>query len=231
MSLSIGSLCSGYGGLDLAIETALDAHVTWVAEVDPDASHVLAHHWPEATNHGDITTVDWAAVEPVDIIAGGTPCQDLSLAGARAGMTTETRSGLWSHMRDAIEAIRPHLPTPRASDGAHGGPAQRDAISGAVHAASLSGVSTDAIWGWTRYLDAILRHETALGRTAPPPTVDTPRGHRLNPRFVEWMMMLPDGWVTDHTMPRRRQLTILGNGVVPAQAAAALHDMRGAIPC
>lgn len=68
---------------------------------------MLARHWPDIPNYRDVTTVDWAAVEPVDIITGGFPCQDVSLAGRRAGMTEGTRSNLWGAMRTAIETIRP----------------------------------------------------------------------------------------------------------------------------
>ena len=59
-------------------------------------------------------------------------------------------------------------------------------------------------------------------RPAPDPTVDRGRGPRLNPRFVEWMMGLPDGWVSDSGASRTQQLRMLGNGVVPQQAALAL---------
>jgi DNA (cytosine-5)-methyltransferase 1 len=56
-----------------------------------------------------MTTIDWTQVEPVDVITGGTPCQDLSHAGKRAGMTEGTRSNLWVAMRDAIATIKPSL--------------------------------------------------------------------------------------------------------------------------
>src|SRR5699024_8237253 len=64
-------------------------------------------HWPGIPNLHDVSLVDWSAVEPVDIITGGFPCQDVSLAGRRAGMTEGTRSNLWGAMRTAIETIRP----------------------------------------------------------------------------------------------------------------------------
>jgi DNA (cytosine-5)-methyltransferase 1 len=67
----------------------------------------MARHWPGVPNLGDITTIDWAAVEPVDILSGGTPCQDLSHAGRRQGMTLGTRSNLWASMREAIAVIEP----------------------------------------------------------------------------------------------------------------------------
>ena len=76
---------------------------------DPAPSRILAQRFPGVPNLGDVTKVDWAAVEPVDIITGGSPCQDLSHAGKRAGMRSGTRSGLWASMCDAIDIIRPRL--------------------------------------------------------------------------------------------------------------------------
>jgi DNA (cytosine-5)-methyltransferase 1 len=70
------------------------------------------------------------------------------------------------------------------------------------------------------YADAVARWEPIVGRPAPDPTDDK---RRLNPRFVEWMMGLPDGWVTDAGVTRSQALKILGNGVVPQQAALALR--------
>lgn len=107
MSLRIGSLFSGFGGLDIAAAELFGATVAWHVEFDPAPSKILAHHWPDVPNYGDVTKVDWSTVEPVDIITGGSPCQDLSAAGRRAGMTEGTRSNLWVHMREAIATIRP----------------------------------------------------------------------------------------------------------------------------
>lgn len=106
----IGSLFSGYGGLDLAVQAVYpDATVAWHVEFDDAPSRVLAHHWPDVPNLHDVTTVEWSTVEPVDILTGGFPCQDVSVAGRRAGMTDGTRSGLWSHMVRAIDVLRPGL--------------------------------------------------------------------------------------------------------------------------
>lgn len=109
MSARIGSLFSGYGGLDLAVQSVYDAEHAWFCEFDDAPSKILAHHWPDVPNHRDVTTVDWSTVEPVDILTGGFPCQDVSVAGRRAGMTDGTRSGLWSHMAHAIDVLRPQL--------------------------------------------------------------------------------------------------------------------------
>lgn len=110
MSLSVGSLFSGIGGLDLGLERA-GMTVVWQSEIDPYASRVLAKHWPNVPNLGDITTIDWSTVEPVDILVGGFPCQDVSDAGQHcgpAGIHGE-RSGLWASMARGIRHLRPRL--------------------------------------------------------------------------------------------------------------------------
>lgn len=75
--------------------------------------------------------------------------------------------------------------------------------------------------GWGDYEGAIVRWEHLLGRPAPNPLAND----RLNPVFVEWMMGLPEGWVTDLIERRTQSLKILGNGVVPQQAAAAIKGL------
>jgi DNA (cytosine-5)-methyltransferase 1 len=107
--LRIGSLFSGYGGLDLAVQDALDAQVVWHCEWDDAPSKILEKHFPGVPNYRDVSKVDWAAVEPVDVLTGGFPCQDLSLAGKRAGLKEGTRSGLWSEFANAIEVLKPRL--------------------------------------------------------------------------------------------------------------------------
>lgn len=424
----VGALFAGYGGLELAVSDVFpDAHPAWVAEFDAAPSRILAQRFPDVPNLGDVTAVDWAAVEPVDIITGGSPCQDLSHAGKRAGMRAGTRSGLWASMCDAIEIIRPRLvvwenvrgalsaeadsavepcpicvgdgrgvtlralgrvlgdlaelgydaawaglraanvgaphgrfrvfvlawpaedtdstacgergisapgqeeggrsrpdaggrgrapaaavgvnllPTPQAMDTAGAmddrrstsgyGPALRDITALLPTPTTINHTSQKAKTGrptsgpsrggpsfgledvtsllptpavndmgasydverreaWTarmkaehgngnghgnslhiealrmsdrfgQYAPAIARWEAVLGRPAPAPTEPTGKGgaHRLSPRFVEWLMGLPDGWVTDTDTTRNEQLKALGNGVVPQQAAAAIRHL------
>jgi DNA (cytosine-5)-methyltransferase 1 len=105
--LRVGSLFSGYGGLDLAVEEVFGARTVWFSEVNEPVARVFAHHWPDAPNLGDITTIDWSTVEPVEILCGGFPCQDVSTVGKMAGLAPGTRSGLWAHMVTAIEALQP----------------------------------------------------------------------------------------------------------------------------
>ena len=107
--MKIGSLFSGYGGLDLGVRAELGGEIVWHCETDPAACRVLAHHWPNVPNLMDITSVDWSAVPAVDVITGGFPCTDVSSAGKRAGMRPGTRSALWTHMAHAISELRPSL--------------------------------------------------------------------------------------------------------------------------
>jgi len=107
--MKIGSLFSGYGGLDLAVTNVTGAEVAWHCEWEDAPSKILDAHFPGVPNYKDVTQVDFTKVEPVDILTGGFPCQDLSLAGKRAGMKTGTRSGLWSEFARAIEELKPRL--------------------------------------------------------------------------------------------------------------------------
>ena len=325
--MKVGSLFSGYGGLDLAVEAVLGATPAWHSEVDPHASKLLAAHWPGVPNLGDITAIDWSEVEPVDVICGGFPCQDISSAGRGAGIKEGTRSGLWYRYADAVRILRPGLvfvenvgalvvrgldivvgdlaaigydaewACVRASD--VGAPHRRERLFllawpaadadhvGRQHAGLRAGsravaggggltpadavdighqrpggargwwagsadgshVAADADCGrrlhgagvsaghngpglrggaaehcllatrWGPYADAIHRWERILGRPAPAPTDE--RG-RLAPAFPEWMMGLPEGWVTGHGLTRSAGLKAIGNGVCPQQGAAAL---------
>ena len=392
MPLRIGSLFSGYGGLDLAVQQVYEAEPVWHVEFDDAPSKILAHHWPNVPNLHDVTAVDWEQIEPVDILTGGFPCQDVSLAGRRAGMTDGTRSGLWSHMAHAIDVLRPRLvvienvgglfsaqatrvmephplclgnggtgsdtvllraldavlstlselgydaewaslraadvgaphgrlrvfitahpsggggggraalplaggsggadaeaqradyrpdapghapgltllPTPTAQPEAIGDPEVRaarverarakhgrpfgESLSSAVGHLPPTPRATDGTKGgpdragssgdlmppsavqperFGPYAPAIQRWEQVLGRPAPAPTEPGKNRPRLAPRFVEFLMGLPDGHVTGVGLTRNQELKALGNGVVPQQGAAALahlHSIRSTNP-
>lgn len=368
---TIGSLFTGCGGLDMGVAMALDpdARVAWTSDVEPGPCKLADVRWPDTPNLGDITQINWADVEPVDIICGGSPCQDLSLAGKRAGMHAGTRSGLWESMAAAVETIRPRLvvwenvlgalsarayspvesgpgmlgngatrpalraagrvagdlatlgyssawrvvrasdagaphqrarfflighphgqpwhlrrpttprqtpggrplrepagpgvsalmPTPTASDHKAGrhqdgtghsltqavqllptpqatyAPRSSPGYGQNLHeaerdmrqnASKLEATALMPIYG--PYAPAIARWEHVTGRQAPPPT-NPPRREggkpQLSARFVEWLMGLPDRHVTDLDLTRQQQLRMLGNGVVPQQAALAVHTL------
>jgi DNA (cytosine-5)-methyltransferase 1 len=374
MTLKIGSLFTGYGGLDQAVTQVTGAETVWVSDIDKGACKILAHRYPGIPNLGDITTVDWSTVEPIDILTGGFPCQDVSHAGKRAGLKDGTRSGLWSYMAEAIQALQPRLvvienvrgllsaPSPssvepcpwcvgdeptfdlralgtvlsdladigfdarwcglRAADvgSCHGRfrvfviaypnnvrrewgwetrtggarpsddspesltllptPAVNDMGAGKTvdawdawtddmrrkhgngngHGASLAievqrllpttttrdykdhmirrephrpddtDTLSRALTDFGAYATAVTRWEQTISRPAPAPTEATPNGSRLSASFTEWMMGLPDGWVTAVPgLSRAEALKACGNGVVPQQAAAALSHLLGGI--
>ena len=104
---TLGSLFTGYGGLDIAVQQHYGADLAWYAEIDRHASTVLAAHHPGVPNLGDITAVDWDAVPPVDILTGGYPCQPFSHAGQRRG--TDDERHLWPHVAAAVRALRPRI--------------------------------------------------------------------------------------------------------------------------
>lgn len=157
-ALRVGGLFAGYGGLEMGLAQVARTRPVWWSENEAAPSWILAERFPRVPNLGDITKIDWRDVEPVDVITGGFPCQDVSHAGKRAGLRASTRTGLWVRMLDAVDVLR--------------------------------------------------------------------GGHRLSPRFVEFLMGLPDGWVTDVPgVTRNHALKALGNGVVPQQAAAAIRHL------
>ena len=104
MTLTVGSLFSGIGGLDLGLERA-GMEVIWQSEIDPYACKVLSKHWPKVPNHGDIKSIAWGDIVRPDVICGGYPCQPFSLAGRRAGQDDPRH--LWPWVRNAISELRP----------------------------------------------------------------------------------------------------------------------------
>ncbi|HUW15359.1 MAG TPA: DNA (cytosine-5-)-methyltransferase [Anaerolineae bacterium] len=105
--MTFGSLFAGIGGLDLGLERA-GMTCKWQVENDAYAVKVLEKHWPHVTRYGDIREVDWTGVEPVDLICAGFPCQDVSVAGKRAGIEGE-RTGLWTEVIRCFRDLRPRL--------------------------------------------------------------------------------------------------------------------------
>ncbi|MFG2573191.1 DNA cytosine methyltransferase [Streptomyces sp. NPDC048481] len=123
------------------------------------------------------------------------------------------------------------LPTPKASDGPYGSTGAHN--SHGTYYLPGQAVRLDPRWTGHNGVDfgpAIRRWEHITSRPAPCPTEPGTRGNRrLSPAFVEWMMGLPQGWVTAVPgIPRKEQLKILGNGVVPQQAHHAYGLLLGA---
>ncbi|WP_106586051.1 DNA cytosine methyltransferase [Murinocardiopsis flavida] len=108
--LTIGSLCSGYAGLDMGAAAALGgARLCWTADSDPDITRLLAARFPGVPNLGDLASPDWSEVERVDVITAGFPCQDISAAGRGAGIEKGARSSVWNLVVEAVRRLRPRL--------------------------------------------------------------------------------------------------------------------------
>ncbi|MEU7474365.1 DNA cytosine methyltransferase [Lentzea sp. NPDC042327] len=315
----LGSLCTGYGGLDLGVLAALGGgRIAWCSDHDPQVHEVLAVRMPGVPNLGDLRLVDWTAVERVDVLTAGFPCQEISAAGQRKGIEKGTRSGVWLDVMACIRILRPQFvlvenvaalrwrngglhrvlgdlaeagydavwrsvracdvgaphrrervfllawpAVPDASSSRRRQPRgrrsrppscprssgelarrhQRDACHGPTSATFLQAQVDSVVQGnssvtpprsrtsWRAYAEVVSRWEIATGRTTPHPTVPGTHGRPvLSPAFVEHIMGLPAGWLINLPLLRVDHLRILGNGVVPHQAALAvsllLDDFR-----
>ena len=105
--MTFGSLFAGIGGIDLGFERA-GLECRWQVEIDDYARKVLAKHWPKVHRHDDVRTWPNEHAEPVDIIAGGFPCQDISYAGKGAGLDGE-RSGLFYEVMRIVSVMGPRF--------------------------------------------------------------------------------------------------------------------------
>ena len=104
---SIGSLFAGIGGFELGLERAIPgAYTLWQVEQNNFCKKVLAKHWPEARIYEDVRNITKNNVEQVDILCGGFPCQDISVAGKGEGLNGK-KSGLWWEMHRIIDELQP----------------------------------------------------------------------------------------------------------------------------
>lgn len=103
--LTAGSLFSGIGGFEAGLERA-GMQIAFQVELDPACQRVLEHHWPDVPRFEDVTHVGRSNLPDVDVLCGGFPCQDLSVAGRRTGLSGE-RSGLWWQFHRVLDGLRP----------------------------------------------------------------------------------------------------------------------------
>ena len=104
-AMKFGSLFTGVGGFDLGFERA-GMKCEWQVEFDKNCQNILRKHWSETELFDDVRTVGKRNLKSVDVICGGFPCQDVSIAGKRAGLAGE-RSGLWSEFARIIDELEP----------------------------------------------------------------------------------------------------------------------------
>ena len=106
--LNVLDIFSGIGGFSIGLEAASMQTVAF-CEINPFCQKILTRHWPSVPIFSDITTIhkeDLKALPTIDVIAGGFPCQDISVAGKQKGITAK-RSGLWKEFARLINEIKP----------------------------------------------------------------------------------------------------------------------------
>ncbi len=108
IGVSVGSLFSGIGGLELGLEWAGFGPVRWQVEIDSFCRSVLAKHWPHVERHSDVREVGAANLARVDLVCGGFPCQGNSSAGKRLGLR-DPRSALWFEYLRIVDELRPRF--------------------------------------------------------------------------------------------------------------------------
>lgn len=104
--LRVLDLFSGIGGFSLGLERTGGFETVAFCEIDPFCQKVLKKHWPDVPIYDDVREFTGNAIGPVDVVTGGFPCQDVSLAGRRQGLEGE-RSGLWSEIARVLGELRP----------------------------------------------------------------------------------------------------------------------------
>lgn len=108
--MKLGSLFSGIGGFELGLERAIPGLETiWQVEQDKFCQKVLSKHWPNAKIYDDVRNINKNNVEPVDILCGGFPCQDISVVGKGKGINEGKKSSLWWEMQRIISELRPRI--------------------------------------------------------------------------------------------------------------------------
>ena len=109
MTIKIGSLFSGIGGFELGLERAIpNSETVWQCEQDAYCQKILAKHWPNAIIYDDVRTIN-NQVESIDILCGGFPCQDISIAGEQRGIHEGQKSSLWWEMHRIIGILEPRI--------------------------------------------------------------------------------------------------------------------------
>lgn len=220
--LTVGSLFSGAGLCDLGLHWAGFQH-KYFCEVDSFCQSVLRRHWPGVPLYADIRDLSGHVLPHVDVLCGGFPCQDVSVAGKRKGITSTSRSGLWNEYKRIITEVRPRYIIAENVSGLLSLGIE-DVLQG------LAEVGYDAEWevlpaaslGAPHHRERVFivayphryRSDSGgrllagwvldlTGRTRPPRL----RG-MADPSFIEWMMGVPTGW-TMHCGPSLADRTSL----------------------
>jgi DNA (cytosine-5)-methyltransferase 1 len=217
VTLTVGSLFSGCWGMDLGLERS-GMDIRWNSEIDPYCCRVLAKHWRDVPNLGDVTAVDWTTVERVDLICGGYPCPAFSQAARGRNVAPD----LWPAMRAAIDAVRPRYVlienvAAHLGRGFAGVLADLDALGFDAEWSTLSACAVGAAHMRRRLFALAYPHghrQPMLPVNAEMAGMPPAAGHR-----GRWGNPTPDDMGADDGVPYRLdRLRALGNAVVPQVA-------------
>lgn len=170
--------------------------------------------------HGASLNVEMLRLMPTPNTINHLPARTPEQKAANKG------KGGYANVRETV--VNDLLRTPMAQEGTKA-PSQQDrdtkAKTGQIWLSNEAKTISNENMGWGKFEPAIRRWEQVIGRPAPAPTKPDGKdgAHRLSSAFTEWMMGLPDGWITGHGLSRNDELKMAGNGVVPQQAELALR--------
>jgi len=220
----IGSLFSGIGGIEMGLELCGLGPVLWQCDNDPHARAVLATHWPSVRRYNDVREIDETAERP-EIICGGFPCQDISLAGKGAGIDG-ARSGLWSEYARIIRALRPSVVfVENVAALVNRG---IDRVLG-----DLAALGFDAEWDVFRASDVGAPHRRERLFLLAYAGCTRLEGEKHQEPFVaergRWLPEPDVGRVASRSPLAAHRLRLLGNSVVPQQAALAWRTLTARI--
>ena len=229
-AVTIGSLFSGIGGLELGLEACGLGPVIWQCDSDPAARAVLEAHWPGVRRYNDVREIDGRAERP-DLICGGFPCQPVSLAGKRKAQK-DTR-WLWPFFAAVVDRLRPRVVFIENVPGLRTA-GLRDVLGDLAH------LGFDAEWGYfsacetgaphTRLRLFILAHARSIGKRG----TDVEGSSKLLDSEEAWATPLSGSrWSPSPEIPRvddglpgwAHRIRLLGNACVPAQAALAFREL------
>ena len=200
--LKIGSLCTGYGGLDMAVEAYFNAETVWTCESDKHASKVIEQRIGKP-NHGDLKTTIWAEVEPIDILTAGYPCQPFSTAGKRRGVDDERH--LWPYIKEIIRTLRPSYVVLENVRG-HFGLGFREVLT------DLTNIGYDAKWKLVRASDVGAPHRRERLFILAYPSGERLQGPREQRNsgyeFAEGIQQVQR---LEYSNPNSERLTLVGN--------------------
>jgi len=213
---SIGSLCTGYGGLDIAVRNVFGGRLAFVADNAKAQRQLLTSLHPEVQNLGDFTATEWSGIGRVDVLTAGYPCQPFSVAGNRKGVSDARH--LWPHVRSAIRALGPSLVVLENVRG-HLSLGFGDVL------ADLADLGMSARWGVVKASDVGAPHRRARLFVIAWPPIPESDGRERSRAARGWRYGLANSCRihaadADIEGPQRERSSIQGGGAISASTAS-----------